>query len=1242
MPLLIFTAEWQALNGPPVGRADDMSIGYDPTIPSWVIYTADMTHKLYRSANEGECWDSIVSHQYVTKPSCVITDKNNAQMVYVGEIPSFPNNHCVWKSENGGLSWSYKDQGITNTSPLCFAMDPNNADIIYLGCAAGPCAVFKTSDGGEQWYEKEIASAETDPKVNDLTLAADPMRGTTILAACADGIYRSTDGGNSWVSTQSGVFHAVEFVSSYLDDYAYTGGQNGVYKTTNGGEDWIHLNASYGHTRTIAVIDANTVFSGSYCPTGTQWHGVYKTTDGGITWQACNGAGEDKIFCQLINKILVHPLDNSKLFVGTDIAVYKTTDCGAQWSEITRGYKLMKAQALDVSNAYAYTLGASAGIEHLYIFRSTNHGYTWKCVDDTCPEWHVNASRWPYTISVASDNPSFALLGFDHWGGAAECGNGGSIYKTSDGGLNWTLVYYSANPGPRLDPVYSVLINPLNNQYTYAGYCDCEDQVGFMRSSEYGDTNSWYPASNGLGTNTVYSIAVNPQDWDMLYAGTASDGVYKTLDNADTWEQTNLTNVDVNALAIDVDDPDIVYAGSAEPHGVYKTTNGGNSWVKVNNGLGEYLYIRDLALDPEEPTIVYALCQVAANTDESFVFCTVDRGGNWFDVSSGLPADSLTYDLEMDYSVADPVFAATGKGIYAYTPDYNKSLVSSSEAATGYNNGRKLVRIEGTDEFWICYESGGVVYALQSTDAGQTYSKKMEIGQGYSPVISVKPGPGGSPRPGIVWWAKGDRDTLFFARYVSGNEWTTPCALVTSDAGFGPPALAMDTDDTGHLVYAGNNTICYIQFDVFDPLPGTAESVGPGTDPSIGLMKPSANPLVHVTWEHEATVLYRSRTGSGTWSVVDTVFTNAVHPALEVAGYCVYVVWETAGDIFWRYTYYQEGEHAWSRYQRVCTTTGHSAYPVLSGGYACAWVEGIGNNPEIYFSYNDPATGWTAPINISNTGANSQYPHLTHKQTVAHTTYYITWTERDAAPHDIKFQVYSDNEQRLAFYMAECGQEEPSPFNLQRDGFIQYGSEPYKQVDFDAQYLEYEFAGLDPEKEYGFEAYVYQQGSSNLAMTVKVDNVQVGGIVLPPDTLIVYKHMIPANWYGDSTIDLKIFGNTAVSAVLVINEYEEELGGGGPQSAGVSALGSGSLMLNVMPNPAYTAISISYALGSGTFVDLSLYDVAGRRIKEFVNSFQYTGDYCMVFDLGDLAQGVYFIQLDTRNVQETRKVVLLK
>lgn len=338
LPLLLLGAEWQSLDGPPLGRADDITIGYDPDIPAWVIFAADNTHKLYKSTDMvnplGEHWEVPTDDERVDDPICVITDENNAQIIYIGKNDATP----VWKSINGGEDWVERSTGITNTNPRCFAMHPNYSNKIYLGCevSSGQPTMFKTTDGGADW-----SSLTNFPNVwvKDIAIAADPIAGTTILAGCSDGIYRSVDGGETWTQTLSASVSAVAFANQFLEDIVYAGGSNGVYKSTNGGVGWQLLDGSPGFVHTIAMVNVNTVYVGTT-------NGVYLTTDGGDTWQPIN----EGIYTKTMFSLIIHPENSQTLFAGGEKGIYKTLNAGKKWYKIIKGFKIKISENIQKSS----------------------------------------------------------------------------------------------------------------------------------------------------------------------------------------------------------------------------------------------------------------------------------------------------------------------------------------------------------------------------------------------------------------------------------------------------------------------------------------------------------------------------------------------------------------------------------------------------------------------------------------------------------------------------------------------------------------------------------------------------------------------------------------------------------------------------------------------------------------------------------------------------------------------------
>ena len=143
--------------------------------------------------------------------------------------------------------------------------------------------------------------------------------------------------------------------------------------------------------------------------------------------------------------------------------------------------------------------------------------------------------------------------------------------------------------------------------------------------------------AQGSGPRDVTALAVDPSTPATLYAGTIKGGVFKSTNGGNSWTTINsgLTSTFVFALAIDPSTPATLYAGTSG--GVFKSTNGGTTW-QPTTGANPFLTVgggRALAIDPSTPATLYA------GTFAFGVFKSTNGGASWTDVNSGLPTNTI-------------------------------------------------------------------------------------------------------------------------------------------------------------------------------------------------------------------------------------------------------------------------------------------------------------------------------------------------------------------------------------------------------------------------------------------------------------------------------------------------------------------------------------------------------------------------------------------------------------------------
>jgi photosystem II stability/assembly factor-like uncharacterized protein len=184
---------------------------------------------------------------------------------------------------------------------------------------------------------------------------------------------------------------------------------------------------------------------------------------------------------------------------------------------------------------------------------------------------------------------------------------------------------------------------------------------GVWKTNDYGRT--WKPIFDDQPTGSVGDVAVAPSNANVIYVGSGEglqrpdlstgDGVYRSADGGKTWTNTGLKNAkQIGGLAIDPNNENRVFAaalghpyGPNEERGVYRTTNGGQSWERV-------LYINEntgavqVTIDPHNPQIIFADMWAARQGPwengqwqgkESGLYKSTDGGSTWRKITKGLP-----------------------------------------------------------------------------------------------------------------------------------------------------------------------------------------------------------------------------------------------------------------------------------------------------------------------------------------------------------------------------------------------------------------------------------------------------------------------------------------------------------------------------------------------------------------------------------------------------------------------------
>jgi photosystem II stability/assembly factor-like uncharacterized protein len=235
------------------------------------------------------------------------------------------------------------------------------------------------------------------------------------------------------------------------------------------------------------------------------------------------------------------------------------------------------------------------------------------------------------------------------------------VYKSTDSGNTWTDI------NGTLEDTYtrSLVIHPANLNMIYLG----TDGGGIYRYDIQKD--EWEESVNGLKNTYIRTIVMDPKNPKILYVAT-DGGVSKTIDGADNWTliSNGITSRTVFCLAMDPKNPKIFYAGT-ETGGLFKTIDGGENWGPVGgeiwmskpimddsapttDDIPSTLIVTSVAVNPVNSSIVYA-------ANPAGVFRSADAGNTWTQINTGL-TNTIIKSLAVRNSKPVKVYVSTSNG----------------------------------------------------------------------------------------------------------------------------------------------------------------------------------------------------------------------------------------------------------------------------------------------------------------------------------------------------------------------------------------------------------------------------------------------------------------------------------------------------------------------------------------------------------------------------------------------------
>jgi photosystem II stability/assembly factor-like uncharacterized protein len=940
--IALYGLEWQKLPDVPVGRGDDIEIGYtQPPQEKQIIYIADRFSWVYKSENGGNTWDSLIPPPsyppYSRKPLAVVCNKNNAYSVWIAKSErDDPEYKGVYFSWNGGWDWVPRNEGITNFKILCLTQAPDNPNFLFLGCeyVENTPNVFKTENGGMNWIPLGIIQNAYVYDIETPSYASD-----IFLAATNKGIYKKI-GSGGWVlkydkSVKDLKIHPLNSSIVYAvvdEDNFYS-----VIKSEDQGETWniVFSLPSYHKPTSIEITNSGEIYFSVRNANFEDNTILFKSIDG-MNWIPLTS--ENGLFDKIMNKVKADPRNSNFLISGGSFAIYVSNNNGENWEQKSKGFRKF------IPKDFSIVLPEKIHVcfsQFPLIFETKNMGENWKLI------FSINGTMIRPLWKPLFAHPLFPSKVFIAGEGGVDVGK---VVFTENSGINWKLAEFpfSTCNGQR------IISHPL---FCNILYMVCRSPQQLRISNDGG--NNWIGKIiefNGY-TPQGLSIVVHPQNTNIVYIGCNHNyGVVKTEDMGETWYRTGMIDKTVYSLDINPLNPQIIYAGTNNE--IWKTKDGGNTWEHIEPDMIQPpsnppypLHAYTLLLDPEEPSIIYSGISPYPYEKSEF-YITVDAGRKWFDYTFNLPS-SIIKDIQIDKDFPDSIFIlCEHQGIYFTKTKWEKDqLTSSSSNSLYFNGGIKLRRAR--DTLWVVYESGDGIFVTYSGDNGNKFAPKREIYSGKLPAIAIN----ADYNPYIIF-VKDDTILYGIGRIISGS-WPNE------------PWILYKTTQTG----GGINCPC---FEIKNNTGFIAFYTGFWHDIKVGYFNTTIpNPEVYF-YPNPAT-------GCDVQWVSLDILPNG-NPAI------VYQSIDDGSKIIYKYW----TGIRWSAGEQVSPPAHYALHPFLrikpDGNPCVAWV----HQDRIYYSERTP-TGWTSPIALSSSNYISDYPQIYQKPLI------VCW--RQTLPNSEGYQI---------------------------------------------------------------------------------------------------------------------------------------------------------------------------------------------------------------------------------------------